>query len=1356
MSMTSTHNNPTDSVSNSLGQVLISFKQSVIERFQIMAGNRLCSYHEYLAIPETSNVRHGDEANAVDQQFTRNMLEWLGFSPSDWTYNLPQAGTGKKLNRPDYKIRGSIGVAFIVEDKNSLTDFDSDEHLNQMRRYCLGTAGYAAWCNMRRLLAVRFVPGNALKYEILVDVSIEGLFGPQQFLSSEETNMQATNLALFQLLFSKDRFTKFSELAGKISVDAQTFEDKATSLDIPEAIDNFIDGSRQTLNHLKLAALSQILEARSRNKSITEKETILRREWTEAATDFGRKINYALISDPVLEAIAQLTPRLGELQSDEIRKISEVVKETRSKTIGMAKFSATLLHLYENWVERALRINSALLTQRFEAADPFKIVEAYQVWCEHQSDQEDVKPEVFAEQVAYVFFVRLLLVRVLEDKHILSPRLASDGGFLEWSQYIARHFEELDGIGVLNENFCNILTRKASNYYLHFFQQAVFDWFNPDDFLLIETLEFLCRYNFYNITSDIIGFTYEAYIERHARDRKGHFLTRHEVVDYMLDLLNYTGPLIIGRRILDPASGSGSFLVHAARRYRKALVTYFCNSRGLPDREENLQSDPDLRIEFASRYLQDLTTYFFGMELNPFACYLAEMNLLIQALDDLFVLQQAGDMQPIERFRIYNTDSLDLPREVLDHADLNGEANRISVPDRLSNRIADEAYPIKAMLNSYTEGFSYIVSNPPYVSSRQEEIDTKRFRNAEFYKAILSGDMNLYLLFLRLGLYYLAEYGQMIYIIPLTLLGDKSASAARKLLKTPPYSPSVVVRFYRGDILFPEVDQAVAIVRINRSQPASSIVVSGGTTVQEARVSQFSVPLDDVIESAPNNHIWQGNWLVAQSQESFDVWKNTKAVSANLTRSFGTLLDESFDRRQGDINATILNPLRLGTRNGSFSNGDIAIYKGEDVKTFAPMPVSPSDWAKPLQDDDNKKLSRGALRASQVLGQLKQIVGCEKGIVLRQVARLNTRERLIATWFKRKSDEPIAFTNELWRMLLKDNATEEYGKALLAVISSNIIAYLINLFSTNNHVGKDELGRVPIPDPQTLPVTQLANLANDILNERANLNEDFVIKYGAKLPEFDDGKVYLPPSSYLTATRVPKLSMSALVGRGEVKNNGPANGRVKALRARNMVVCTIDSANPNAAAYTEILELFLNEPERENDTWSQAQSWQLPDTIAARTWLNTYNSTSQQAQVSWDKFVSLQKRIDEIVADWYGFDASQRLTINEGLPWARRRRNHLQVSSETANHPDLSSNQLDVINNEISIGVTNRIPVTSSQIHAIGYDTTTHTLEVEFLIGEVWQYLSVPQDIYQKFETAPSKGKYYSQEIKGRYDSRKL
>ncbi len=873
-----------------------------------------------------------------------------------------------------------------------------------------------------------------------------------------------------------------------------------------------------------------------------------------------------------------------------------------------------------------------------------------------------MKPEVFAEQVAYVFFIRLLLVRVLEDKGILRPRFISNGGFRDWSEYVRRHFQELDSIGVLNDSYTHILARKASHYYIHFFQQAIFDWFNPEDFLFVETLAFLCRYNFQHITSDLIGFTYEEYIDRNARNRKGHFLTRHDVVEYMLDLLDYTGSQVVGRRIFDPACGSGSFLVHAARRYRRALITYICNLHGLTDNEETLSANAELRRSLARRYLDDLSGLFFGMELNPFACYLAEMNLLIQGLDDFQVLQQAGEVLSIDRFHVYNTDSLSLPREVLDSTDATGTLRSIQIRNYLSERMVDEAYPIKAKLDNYTEGFFYIISNPPYVSSKQEALSIDLLKNSAFYSAILSGDTNLYLMFLRLGLYYLSEYGQMIYIMPLTIFGDKSARAACELLKTPPFHPSVAVRFYRGDILFPGVDQAVAIVRVNRTLALPEIVVSGGVTVQEARAAQTSTAVSNVIDAVPQNHIWQGNWLVSPISESFAVWRTMKEISANLTYQLGILLDDTFDRKQGDVNATYLNPLRLGTKNGSFANGDIAIYKGEDIKAYTLLPSSPSDWARPLQAEHLGGVARETLRVSQILEGLKQAPSSERGIILREVARLNTRERLTATWFERETGKPAAFTHKLWRMILKEGASEELGKALLALINTSMTAFLVNLFSTNNDVGKDDLGRVPIPDPQTMPKAQLANLANKLLRSRAKLELDLVQPYNVKLPRFNTGTIYVPPSRVLAASRLPKLTMQALVGRGEVRNNGDANGRIRALRTRNAILSMLPATHPNAAAFAQVLELFLNEPERENDTWALALKWQLPDTVAAAAWLADYNAVRQQAQSAWEEFVALQHQADEAVADWYGLDAAMRAAIGDGLPWTRRQRGESEDS----------------------------------------------------------------------------------------------
>lgn len=188
-----------------------------------------------------------------------------------------------------------------------------------------------------------------------------------------------------------------------------------------------------------------------------------------------------------------------------------------------------------------------------------------------------------------------------------------------------------------------------------------------------------------------------------------------------------------------------------------------------------------------------------------------------------------------------------------------------------------------------------------------------------------------------------------------------------------------------------------------------------------------------------------------------------------------------------------------------------------------------------------------------------------------------------------------------------------------------------------------------------MPVARLARLADDLLSERAHL-ELFTQQYGAILPERDEGKVYVPPSGYLKKVTLPKLTIAALVGRGEVKNHGAANGRIRALRARKQIVSTVDPARAYAQAFAQALDLFLDERGREDETWSQAQRWQLPDTAAAAAWLDGYNAICQAAQTSWDTFIALQQQADDVVADWYGFDSALRRAISNGLPWARRNR----------------------------------------------------------------------------------------------------
>lgn len=56
--------------------------------------------------------------------------------------------------------------------------------------------------------------------------------------------------------------------------------------------------------------------------------------------------------------------------------------------------------------------------------------------------------------------------------------------------------------------------------------------------------------------------------------------------------------------------------------------------------------------------------------------------------------------------------------------------------------------------------------------------------------------------------------------------------------------------------------------------------------------------------------------------------------------------------------------------------------------------------------------------------------------------------------------------------------------------------------------------------------------------------------------------------------------------------------------------------------------------------------------------------------------------------------------------------------------------------------------VSSSNIHSIGYDGTTWTLEVQFLDSSIYQYSNVPNHVYIGLMNAPSHGTYLDRYVK--------
>lgn len=57
----------------------------------------------------------------------------------------------------------------------------------------------------------------------------------------------------------------------------------------------------------------------------------------------------------------------------------------------------------------------------------------------------------------------------------------------------------------------------------------------------------------------------------------------------------------------------------------------------------------------------------------------------------------------------------------------------------------------------------------------------------------------------------------------------------------------------------------------------------------------------------------------------------------------------------------------------------------------------------------------------------------------------------------------------------------------------------------------------------------------------------------------------------------------------------------------------------------------------------------------------------------------------------------------------------------------------------------------SSNVARISYDSTTATLEIEFLNGSIYQYYEVSELVWGDFKRADSKGQFIHQHLKGQY-----
>jgi SAM-dependent methyltransferase len=687
----------------------------------------------------------------------------------------------------------------------------------------------------------------------------------------------------------------------------------------------------------------------------------------------------------------------------------------RAADAGAAQFHAArrIQNAYRSWLEISLQREKT--DQECSANE------------EARGKQEQQHRRAFIEQTSYVLFARLLLARVLEDKAI-GPGFASHDDFKCWLAALKAGSPD-DAAASQGAASLPCIYRRIAEVYQHLFPQVVFDWFEPDDVLLDLILQRLHQFNFKEITCDLPGFIYEALLERAARNRKGHFLTPPEIVEFMLDRAGYSSQAIIGESLLDLSCGSGSFLVHAARRLRRELQS------ALAERSP---------VERAQRYIEQVRTKLVGLEINPFACYLARLNLFIQLLDDLALLWHEGKAPELERLAIYTTNSLEMPPAPL------ASDNPTGITE---TAVLDEAASVKTLRQT----FRYILCNPPYIN-RGIVLQAQRYKEHPFYREVVRGDENFSVLFLRLATYYSARGGTLCFICPLNLLGDESTMRARAMFNcTENWRLRSITRFYSRTALFPGVLQGVCVVCIDHApaQSTDTIEIRGGSSIPKAEQHAIQVAYTRVTQNYPVQANWSRPWLVHAQPEIYDLWE---FVHRRSRQDLSDLIAGKLEVAKGDVRSTWSRPLLAPPSQG----GCIPLTKGARIEDWGP-------WSAAAYLDPAASISptvpnyKSCLWVQKQVQRIANLIHTETVLLLKEVAGLEMQRPIRGTLAWRSAARPFVTDETVLVMYTHDPLYETLACAVFGLLTSSLYNFLFSLFSTNAHANMKEILRLPVP-----------------------------------------------------------------------------------------------------------------------------------------------------------------------------------------------------------------------------------------------------------------------------------------------------
>jgi adenine-specific DNA-methyltransferase len=388
---------------------------------------------------------------------------------------------------------------------------------------------------------------------------------------------------------------------------------------------------------------------------------------------------------------------------------------------------------------------------------------------------------------------RLIFIRTLEDRKIEDVIL----------QPLAREWEEKEGIkankllSALNKTFRRIDKTYNSGLFAEGACDYLGDKIDADDNTFVEIINELyktrdkgIRYNFADIPADIFGGIYEQYLgyiqkedlkqkKTSKRKSQGIYYTPRYIVDYIVQntlgevLKNKTPNEIRNLKILDPACGSGSFLITAYQ----SLIDYWQKQ----DRKRFKQDSDKLRkieqvykkqngnLISSQEKMRILLNNIYGVDLDKEAVELAKLNLLMKMVGSKIKLPKLGS-------NIQEGNSL-----------ISGSEKELKkyFGRGWKNKKAFEWEEKFSFCHSRgggnpEDGFDIVIGNPPYIKEYVEKLAFDGLHSSLYYQ----GKMDIWTMFACIAIDLLKDGGYFSFIAPNKWITNEGASIFRdKILR---------------------------------------------------------------------------------------------------------------------------------------------------------------------------------------------------------------------------------------------------------------------------------------------------------------------------------------------------------------------------------------------------------------------------------------------------------------------------------------------------------------------------------------------------------------------------------------------